>query len=396
MRRFGFLVLPLLLIAGCPTNPDDTPQNVTAQIGISSTMGPPPLRVFVSAADSTSKNGTIDRVQWNFADQAISNNVEADWIFVSPGLYPITLLVVDSTGEQATARVNVRVQGDAPTAVISAEPTSGPAPLRVVFDGSGSSSPDDTIRDYAWDFGDGDESSDADPQHIYSRAGEYAVTLTVTTAGGVSAETTTTITVGDESGGSLQFNGGQLATLPVNAGSLDEFTFEAWVKPDTFGGTLAIFGTPSISIELDPSTNVIRLRSGASVFVATGFVPSNAWRHVAVSYDSNDGATIVLDGDELTTVALSGSVDVDEIQFGAGLRGNATQARFWSVARTTSQIDANRNSLSGSQTGLLGNWPCNEGRGQTLNNQANASLPGVLGASNSSETSDPAWSSDSP
>lgn len=396
MRYLGLCLATMLLIAGCPTSQTDETPAVVARIGVSSTTGAPPLRVFVSAADSTSTRGPIERVQWNFADQATSENVEADWVFTSPGLYPITLLVVDATGEQATARQNIRVQGAAPTAVISADPSAGPAPLRVVFDASGSSAPDDVIRDYAWDFGDGDDSSEARPAHVYSRSGEYDVTLTVTTAGGVSATAAATVTVAEEAGGSLQFDGGQLATLPVAAATLDAFTFEAWVNPDALGGPLAIFGSPSISIEVDPAASVIRLRSGATVSEASGFVSAGAWSHVAVSYDAAAGATIVLNGAELTTISLSGSVSVSSIQLGAGLRGNATLARFWSVARSTSAIAANRASLSGDQTGLLGAWPCNEGSGQTLNNQADPSRPGSLGASSATEVADPAWSSDRP
>ncbi len=43
------------------------------------------------------------------------------------------------------------------SAVIGANPTSGPAPLSVAFNGSASSDPDpgDTIVNYAWTFGDG-------------------------------------------------------------------------------------------------------------------------------------------------------------------------------------------------------------------------------------------------
>ena len=48
----------------------------------------------------------------------------------------------------------------APVARISANPTSGPVPLAVSFDGRGSSDPDpgDTIASYAWDL-DGDGTS---------------------------------------------------------------------------------------------------------------------------------------------------------------------------------------------------------------------------------------------
>ncbi len=50
----------------------------------------------------------------------------------------------------------------------------------VFFDGSGSSDPDGSIVDYAWDFGDGSVGSGAAPFHAYTAQGDYVVTLTVT------------------------------------------------------------------------------------------------------------------------------------------------------------------------------------------------------------------------
>jgi PKD repeat protein len=67
----------------------------------------------------------------------------------------------------------------APTAVATATPTSGLAPLSVRFTGSGSSDPDGDALSYAWDFGDGGGSSAADPSHAYTANGVYDATLTV-------------------------------------------------------------------------------------------------------------------------------------------------------------------------------------------------------------------------
>jgi PKD repeat protein len=50
------------------------------------------------------------------------------------------------------------------------------------FNGSNSYDPDDedNIVSYLWDFGDGTNSTMANPTHIYSAVGNYTVTLTVT------------------------------------------------------------------------------------------------------------------------------------------------------------------------------------------------------------------------
>nr|MBA3573211.1 PKD domain-containing protein [Pyrinomonadaceae bacterium] len=79
----------------------------------------------------------------------------------------------------------------APTAVLTASPTSGFAPLTVTFDGSGSSDPDtaapaDTIASYRFDFGDGTSTTQSTPTttHSYANPGAYSAALTVTDSRG--------------------------------------------------------------------------------------------------------------------------------------------------------------------------------------------------------------------
>lgn len=68
-----------------------------------------------------------------------------------------------------------------PVAVASAEPSSGTAPLEVAFSSEGSRDPDvgDTIT-YAWEFGDGQSSTEPNPTHTYTENGNYTAQLTVT------------------------------------------------------------------------------------------------------------------------------------------------------------------------------------------------------------------------
>jgi PKD repeat protein len=92
-----------------------------------------------------------------------------------------------------------------PTAVLTANPTSGPPPLTVNFDGSGSSDPDsgDHIASYTFKFGDGLSVTQSTPtvSHTYNKAGTYGATLTVTDTHGAqsmnAAEVTITATAPD-------------------------------------------------------------------------------------------------------------------------------------------------------------------------------------------------------
>ena len=87
----------------------------------------------------------------------------------------------------------------APTAVATANPTSGAAPLTVQFTGSGSSDPDlGTTLSYAWDLdGDGayDDSTLDNPQWTYLTQQAVTARLRVTDPGGLSDTATVAIAV---------------------------------------------------------------------------------------------------------------------------------------------------------------------------------------------------------
>ena len=72
----------------------------------------------------------------------------------------------------------------------------GMAPSTVKFVGSNSYDTDGVITNYLWDFGDGTNSTLANPTHVYSTAGNYTATLLVTdNSNGTSAPATVPVTV---------------------------------------------------------------------------------------------------------------------------------------------------------------------------------------------------------
>lgn len=101
-----------------------------------------------------------------------------------------------SVGQYALG-VNFYTPGNtAPTAAISATPTSGTVPLTVSFSGAGSSDPDGSIAGWSWTFGDGTSATGVTTSHVYSTAGTYTAQLQVTDNGGLTATRAVTITVG--------------------------------------------------------------------------------------------------------------------------------------------------------------------------------------------------------
>ena len=87
----------------------------------------------------------------------------------------------------------------APTAAVSAEPTSGPSPLTVDFDGRGSTDPDGDALTYSWDLdGDGTfgDATTATARRTYETAGRVTVQLRVTDAAGATDTESVVVDVG--------------------------------------------------------------------------------------------------------------------------------------------------------------------------------------------------------
>lgn len=99
-------------------------------------------------------------------------------------LYYVTVGIPWSGRFDEGALHRIRYTGtgnDAPVAVSSADPVAGPTPLVVQFASAGSFDPDGAPRplSYAWDFGDGESATEADPTHTYTTPGKYVAVLVV-------------------------------------------------------------------------------------------------------------------------------------------------------------------------------------------------------------------------
>ncbi len=104
-------------------------------------------------------------------------NVSA--LFLSPGEHEITLRVTDEDGFIHEDMEYLFVNR-APTAVINEEVPSIVSQNESITFSESSYDQDGHITAYYWDLGDGHNSSEREPEHIYTIPDEYVVTLTVT------------------------------------------------------------------------------------------------------------------------------------------------------------------------------------------------------------------------
>ena len=103
--------------------------------------------------------------------------------------------VLSSSEIQQLYSGNEATPNTAPLPSIVATPASGEAPLTVTLDGSASTDSDGLIVSYAWSSTDGQAKSGATASMVFSEAGTFTVTLTVTDDDGATDTATQTITV---------------------------------------------------------------------------------------------------------------------------------------------------------------------------------------------------------
>jgi PKD repeat protein len=150
-------------------------------IAANTVNGPAPLAVSFNGAGSSDADGSIVSYSWNFGNGQTATGPLASATFAQ-GTYLVRLTVVDNRGTSRNTTVTIvaGATNTKPVAVITALPTSGPAPLLVQLGSSGSNNPDRSIISYAWDFGNGQTASGTTTQANFTVAGTYTVALTVT------------------------------------------------------------------------------------------------------------------------------------------------------------------------------------------------------------------------
>ncbi|MBN8214320.1 MAG: PKD domain-containing protein [Xanthomonadales bacterium] len=141
---------------------------------------------------STDSDGTIASRSWNFGDGTTSTATNPSKTYAAGGTYTVTLTVTDNVGASSSksSAVTVVVPNVPPVANF----TSSVSDLTVNFTDTSTDS-DGTIASRSWNFGDGTNSTVANPIKTYSVSGTYTVTLTVTDNSGATNAKSATVTV---------------------------------------------------------------------------------------------------------------------------------------------------------------------------------------------------------
>jgi len=265
-------------------------QQPTCGLTASPAGGEAPLDVAFSGTGNDA-DGTITQWLLEFGDllQWTSTTVPDDLghTYTGVGTYEARLTVTDNAGGTGTATATITVSSPTnqpPTAVLSATPSTGAAPLAVMFTGLGADR-DGTVDLYRLDFhSDGtvdweEAYQPAGVTYVYASAGTYSPTLTVVDDQGAPGTTSQTVTV---SGGPILAV--SPATLVLGLG-VDKGSFAI---ANAGGSPLTWTATPSAPwLGVSPSSGT----DGASVTIGVDRAMLGAATHLAVVSIASDGGS---------------------------------------------------------------------------------------------------------
>ena len=121
---------------------------------------------------------------WNFGDGNNSNEQNPEHTYYTAGNYTVNLTTINKDGaDSKTTLITVFGQTAMPVANFSSDVTSGYVPLKVRF-----TDQSENAEAWNWDFEDGNNSTERNPVHTYSSAGNYTVNLTVTNEKGTDSK----------------------------------------------------------------------------------------------------------------------------------------------------------------------------------------------------------------
>jgi len=169
------------------------------------TGGNPPFMVSADGSGSYDPDGTIVLYEWDFNGDGLfeingGTNATRQWLCEQVGFWKVKLRVTDNSGARGTSCVTYETNKP-PVAKVTATPSSGTAPLTVVYNGAASYDPDGSIATYSWDLLDDgtiDANGSSTPQKwsaVLIWNGAVKVRLKVTDNQGASGSTVATVNV---------------------------------------------------------------------------------------------------------------------------------------------------------------------------------------------------------
>jgi len=257
-------------------------------------------------------DGTISSYSWNFGDGTTSTVETPSHSYTVAGTYTVTLTVTDNDSLTTSKTLEIIVNtpvNNPPTLSIASSATNILTDTSISFTSTASDS-DGTIASYAWTFGDGGTSVEANPSYTYTTIGSYVVTLIITDNGGATTTQTISITVTKTN---------VLPSLTITSSKSSVATNESITFTSTAtdsDGTIAsyawTFGDGGTSVEANPSHTYTTIGSYVATCIVTDSDGASTTKTVAITVSkantaptSTDLSTTTVTQTESVTLTIS-------------------------------------------------------------------------------------------
>ena len=178
----------------------------------------------------------------------------------------------------------------------------------------------------------------------------------------------------------LSFDGSNdFVSVPALGTGYNQFTIETWINPASLaaaGGFNGLFNTNNwttngdIHFQINNAKIELAVNASTIADVPYSSFTLNNWHHLAVTYNAvTKKVCIYVNGTLLQSLTLTDAVQANfsAAEIGAWnstryFNGIIDEYRIWSTERTSSEIKDNMfSSMTGTETGLLAAFSCNQG-----------------------------------
>jgi len=201
----------------------------------------------IDFTDTSIENGggTIVTYDWNFDDPAsggdnTSNLTNPTHLFTAAGDYDVTLIITNVNGCMDTTVATVTIADNPEVEFTWSANCQGEETL---FEVDEAITNVGEVETFAWSFGDGGTSNLQNPTHIYATAGDYTVTLSITTTSQCMATITHTVPINPLPTANFDHTGPACLNEEVeftNLSSSPNGTIETWDWDFGDGNTITI------------------------------------------------------------------------------------------------------------------------------------------------------------